>query len=106
MCKHKLMTASLLSFSHHPNLFRRSRYKMMHLVAGCVIEGSMVSCQNNTLGHSMRFHGDYINICLLTLWVSQISHLTQLISEIKNIVNCCKQTFFNASSKIMIIGRS
>jgi hypothetical protein len=33
----------------------------MHLVAGCVMEGSMVLCQKNILEHSKRFHGDYIN---------------------------------------------
>ncbi len=31
----------------------------MDLVAGCVMEGSMVFCQKNILKHSMRFHGDY-----------------------------------------------
>ena len=59
---------------------------LMHLVAGCVMEGSMVFCQKNTLEHSVRFHGDYIKGCLLTHMVSQILYLNQLISEIKNIV--------------------
>jgi len=53
----------------------------MHLVAGCVVEGSTVFCQKNTLGYSMRFHGDYMKGCLLILMVSQILYLTQLISE-------------------------
>jgi hypothetical protein len=43
----------------------------MHLVAGCVMEGSVVLCQKNILEHSMRFHGDYLKGCLLTLLVSQ-----------------------------------
>ncbi len=50
------------------------------------MEGSMMFCQKNTLGHSMMFHGDYIKRCLLTIMVSQILYLTLLISEIKNIV--------------------
>jgi hypothetical protein len=58
----------------------------MHLVAGCVMEGSMMFCQKNILGHFMMFHGEYIKRCLLTIMVSQILYLTQLISEIKNIV--------------------
>ncbi len=63
MCKHKSLTSSLT----HPNLFLRLSTKMMHLVAGCVMEGSMVFCQkNNILEHSMRFHGDYIKRCLPT----------------------------------------
>jgi len=45
---------------------------MMHLVAGCVMEGSMVFCQKNILEHSTGFHGDYIKRCLLTHRVSQI----------------------------------
>jgi len=65
----------------------------MHLVAGCVMESSMMFCQKNILWHSMRFHGDYIKGCLLTTMVSHILYLTQLISEIKNFINCCKQTF-------------
>ncbi len=44
---------------------------LMHLVAGCVMEGSVVLCQKNILEHSMRFHGDSIKGCLLTLLVSQ-----------------------------------
>jgi hypothetical protein len=36
--------------------------------------------------HPGTFHGDYIKRCLLILGVSQILYLTQLISEIKNIV--------------------
>jgi hypothetical protein len=50
------------------------------------MEGSMVFCQKNILEHSMGFHGDYIKRCLLILGVSQILYITQLISEIKNIV--------------------
>jgi hypothetical protein len=58
----------------------------MHLVAGCVMEGSMMFCQKNILGHSMMFHEDYIKRCLLIILVSQILYLIQLISEIKNII--------------------
>ncbi len=39
----------------------------MHLVAGCVMEGSVLFCQkNNILEHSTRFHRDYIKRCLPT----------------------------------------
>ncbi len=58
----------------------------MYLVAGFVMEGSMVFCQKNILEHSMGFHGDYIKGCLLTLLASQMLELIQLISEIKYIV--------------------
>jgi hypothetical protein len=54
----------------------------MYLVAGFVMEGSMVFCQKNNLEHSMGFHGDYIKGYLLTL----LARLIQLISEIKYIV--------------------
>jgi hypothetical protein len=37
-------------------------------------------------GASMMFHGDYKKRCLLTILVSQILLLTQLISEIKNLL--------------------
>jgi hypothetical protein len=57
----------------------------MHLVAGCVTEGSMVFCQLNILEHSMRFHGDYLKRCFLTHRVSLILLLTRLISEKKYI---------------------
>ncbi len=57
----------------------------MHLVVGCVMEGSMVFCQKNIVEHSMGFHGDYIKRCLLTHRVCQILYLTKLISEIKYI---------------------
>jgi len=43
------------------------------------------------------YDGDYIKKCLLTIMVSQILYLAQLISEIKNIVNCCKRTFLYSS---------
>jgi hypothetical protein len=57
----------------------------MHLIAGCVMEGSMVFCQKNSQEYSVGFHGDYIKRCLLTRRVSQILYLTKLISEIKYI---------------------
>jgi hypothetical protein len=60
---------------------------MMHLVAGCVMEGSMVFCQNNILEHSMRFHGDYLKRWLLTHGQSDI--LTH-----RHKVHLCKRTFF------------
>ena len=53
----------------------------------------MVFCQKDILGHSMMFHGDYIKRCLLTILVSQILSLTQLISEIKNIVTAANRLF-------------
>jgi hypothetical protein len=31
----------------------------MQLVAVYVMEGSMIFCHKNVLGHSMMFHGDY-----------------------------------------------
>jgi hypothetical protein len=37
---------------------------MMRLVAGCVMEGPIVFCQKNILEHSMRFHGDYIEMSI------------------------------------------
>jgi len=45
------------------------------LVAGSVMEGA-----------SMMFHGDYKKRCLLTIMVSQILLLTQLKTEIKNLL--------------------
>jgi len=66
---------------------------LMHLVAGHVMEGSMMFCQKNILEHSMMFHGDYIKRCLLTIMVSQILYLTQLISELKNIVTAANVLF-------------
>jgi hypothetical protein len=45
---------------------------LIQVVAGSVMEGA-----------SMMFHGDYKKRCLLTILVSQILLLTQLISEIK-----------------------
>ncbi len=65
----------------------------MHLIAGCVMEGSTMFCQKNILGHSMMFHGDDIKRCLLTIMVSQILSLTQLISDIKNIVTAANRLF-------------
>ncbi len=67
----------------HPNLFRRSCNKIMHLVAGCVMKGSITFCQRNI--HFMGFHGGYVKRCLLTHKVSQILELTKLISQIKYI---------------------
>jgi hypothetical protein len=66
---------------------------MMHLVTGWVIEGSIVFCQKNILEHSMKFHGGYLKRCLLTHGVSQILLLTQLISEIKNIIITANELF-------------
>jgi len=45
---------------------------LIQVVAGSVMEGA-----------SMMFHRDYNKRCLLTILVSQILLLTQLISEIK-----------------------
>jgi len=41
----------------------------------------------------MMFHGDYKKRCLLTIRVSQILYLTQLISEIKNTITAAKRLF-------------
>ncbi len=87
----------LCPFSFISNLFWRLSNKLMHLVVGCVMEGSMVLCQKNILGHSMMFHGDYIKRCLLTIMISQILYLTQLISEIKNIVTAANRLFSTLS---------
>ncbi len=95
LCKHKSMTSSLT----HPNLFRRLSTKMFHLVAGCVMEGSMVFCQKNILERSMRFQGDYLKRCLLTHRVSQIWYLVQLISEIKYIAITANGLFSTLSLK-------
>jgi hypothetical protein len=48
----------------HPNLFRRSCNKMMHLAAGCVMKGSITFYQKIILEHSMGFHRGYIKRCL------------------------------------------
>ncbi len=59
--------------SHSSKLVLKvKRQDDVHLVAGCVMEGSMVFCQKNILEHSMRFHGDYLKRCLLTHRVSPI----------------------------------
>ncbi len=84
----------LCPFSFISNLFWRLSNKLMHLFARCVMEGSMVFCQKNILGHSRLFHGDYIKQCLLTIMVNQILQLTLLISEIKNTVTAANG-FFN-----------
>ncbi len=62
----------LCPFSFISNLFWRLSNKLIHLVAGCVMEGSMVFCKKNIPGHSKMFYGDYIKRCLLTIMVSQI----------------------------------
>jgi len=48
----------------------------------------------------MRFHGDYIKGWLLTLMVSQILYLTQLIAEIKNIATAANGLFSTVAKKI------
>ena len=58
----------------HSILFWRLHTKMMHLVAGCVMEGSMVFCQKNIQKHPMGLHR-----------VIQILYLTKLMSKIKYI---------------------
>jgi hypothetical protein len=42
---------------------------------------SMIFCQKNILEHSLSFYGDYKKKSLLTIRVSQILVLIQLISE-------------------------
>jgi hypothetical protein len=66
----------------------------MQLVAGCVMEGSMMFCQKNILGHSMMFHGDYKRRCIIAIMVSQILQLAQLTSEIKNIIIAANGLFY------------
>jgi hypothetical protein len=66
------------------------------------MEGSMVFCQKNILGHSMMFHGDYIKRCLLTIMVSQILHLKQLMSEKKNIVTAANGLFSTITQKGLV----
>jgi hypothetical protein len=61
---------------------------LIQVVAGSVMEGA-----------SMMFHGDYNKKrCLLTILVSQILLLTQLISEIKNLL---LQTDFSLQLKFL-----
>jgi len=52
----------------------------------------MIFGQKNILKHSMQFHGDYLNRCILTHMVSQILLLIRLISEIKYLL--CQKEFF------------
>jgi len=68
ICKHKSLTSSLT----HQNLLWRLSNKIMHLVAGCVMQGSMVFFQKNILEHSMSFHGDYKKRFLITHRVSRM----------------------------------
>ncbi len=60
----------VISYSPKPVL-KVSNIKM-NLVAGCVMEGSMVFCHKNILEHYMSFHGDYMKRSILTKGVSQI----------------------------------
>ena len=76
---------------------------MMQLVAGCVMEGSMLFCHKNVLGHSMMFLGDYKKRCLLTIMVSQILYLTQLISEIKNTFTAANGLFSTILLKLVTV---
>ncbi len=62
----------------------------MHLVAGCVMEGSMVFCQKNILEHSMSFHVDYIEMFSNTQGQSDI---VLYKTNIRNKVYLCKRTF-------------
>jgi hypothetical protein len=77
MCKHKLLTLSVVPSLSRFNWFWRTKQQvdsvlLIQVVAGSVMEGA-----------SMMFHGDYKKRCLLTILVSQILLLTLLISEIK-----------------------
>jgi hypothetical protein len=49
-----------MSYSSKPIL--KVSNKKMNLVAGCVMEGSMVFFQKNILEHPMSFYGDLGNI--------------------------------------------
>ncbi len=77
MCRHKLSTLSVVPSLSRFNWVLTVKQQvdsslLIQVVAGSVMEGA-----------SMMFHGDYKKICLLTILVSQILLLTQLISEIK-----------------------
>jgi len=63
---------------------------LIQVVAGSVMEGA-----------SMMLHGDYKKRCLLTILVSQILRLTQLISEIKKSTNANK--FFSTNAMLFFI---
>jgi hypothetical protein len=52
--------------SYSSKLILKVSNKRMNLVAGCVVEGSIVFCQKNIPEHSMSFHGDYVKRHLLT----------------------------------------
>ncbi len=58
------LCANIDVISYSSKLVLKVSNKKMNLVAGCVMEGSMVFCQKNILEHSMSFHGDCIKRCL------------------------------------------
>ncbi len=81
----------LCPLSFISNLFWRLSNKLMQLVAGCVMEGSMMFCQKNILGHSMMFHGDYKKRCLRNHGQSDIvTHKTNIWN--KEYLYRCKRT--------------
>jgi len=55
----------------------------MNLVAGCVMEGSIVLCQKNVLEPSMSFHGDYY--CVQPFTVKQCCVSNECISMNDNL---------------------
>ena len=73
MCRHELLTLSLLLVLKVKQQVDSSL--LIQVVAGSVMESA-----------SMMFHGVYKKRCLLTILVSQILLLTQLISEIKTLL--------------------
>ncbi len=80
MCRHKLLTLSVVPSLSRFHWFLKVKQQvdsslLIQVVARSVMESAY-----------MMFHGDYKKRCLLTILVSQILLLTQLISEIKNVL--------------------
>ena len=80
MCRHKLSTLSVVPSLSRFNWVLTVKQQvdsslLIQVVAGSVMESAY-----------LMFHGDYKKRCLLTILVSQILLLTQLISEIKNVL--------------------
>ena len=74
MCRHKLLTLSVVSSLSRFNWFLKVKQQVDSSLLIQVVAGSLME------GTSMMLHGDYKKRCLLTILVSQILLLT---SEIK-----------------------
>jgi hypothetical protein len=102
MCKHEWMTPYSLSPLFYIKLVLKVK-QQIDAICCWVYHGRFHDVlPKNILGHSMMFHGDYIKRCLLTILVSQILYLTQLISEIKNIVTAANGLF---STLAFVLGK-